>query len=154
MSVIKRKGNWQFGYRDTYSLDCTLSPIIYAGLSKFHEVLEKRNKEGGCLGVPSEYCANPDVDVTDQEVQNWLDDIKKMMYAFENKEPDMKDYSFSLEMVPVPGGVAKEGMSIPYTIECDNEEEKARYYADLGAHEKRVQEGLDLFGSKFKSLWW
>lgn len=148
------KGKWKASYRDTYSLDYTLSPIIYAGLSQFHEVLEKRNKEGGCLGVPSEYCANPDVDVTDQEVQNWLDDIKKMMYAFENKEPDMKDYNFSLEMVPVPGGIAKEGCSVPYTIECDNEEEKARYYADLDSYEKRVQEGLDLFGSKFKSLWW
>ena len=154
MSVIKRKGKWQFGYRDTYSLDHTLSPIIYAGLSKFHEVLEKRNKEGGCLGVPIDYCANPDVDVTDQEVQNWLDDIKKMMYAFENKEPDMRDYSFSLEMVPVPGGIAKDGCSVPYTIECDNQEEKARYYADLDAHELRVQEGLNLFANKYKSLWW
>lgn len=148
------KGKWIASYRDTWSLDHTLSPIIYAGLSKFHEVLEKRNKEGGCLGVPSEYCANPDVDVTDQEVQNWLDDIKKMMYAFENKEPDMRDYSFSLEMVPVPGGIAKDGCSVPYTIECDNQEEKARYYADMDAHEKRVQEGLNLFANKYKSLWW
>jgi len=154
MSVIKRKGKWQFGYRDTYSLDHTLSPIIHAGLSKYHEVLEKRSKENGCLGVPSEYCANPDVDVTDQEVENWLDDIQKMMYAFENKEPDMRDYNFSLEMVPVPGGAAKEGRSIPYTIECDNEEEKARYYADMDVHELRVQEGLNLFGQKYKSLWW
>ena len=154
MSVIKRKGKWQFGYRDTYSLDHTLSPIIYAGLSKFHEVLEKRNKEGGCLGVPIDYCANPDVDVTDQEVQNWLDDIKKMMYAFENKEPDMRNYNFSLDVVPVPGGIAKEGCSVPYTIECDNQEEKARYYADLDVHEKKVQEGLNLFANKYKSLWW
>lgn len=154
MSVIKRKGKWQFGYRDTYSLDHTLSPIIYAGLSRFHEVLERRNKEGGCLGVPNEYCANPDVDVTDQEVQNWLDDIKKMMYAFENKEPDMRDYNFSLSMVEVPNGVAKEGCSVPYTIECDNEEEKARYYADMDVHEAKRQEGLDLFSSKFRSLWW
>lgn len=148
------KGRWIASYRDTYSLDMALSPIIYAGLSKFHEVLEKRNKEGGCLGVPSEYCANPDIDVTDQDVQDWLNDIKKMMYAFENKEPDMKDYNFSLEMVPVPGGVAKEGCSVPYTIKCDNEEEKARYYADLDAHEKKVQEGLNLFSLRYKSLWW
>ena len=148
------KGKWIASYRDTWSLDYTLSPIIYAGLSKFHEVLEKRNKEGGCLGVPSEYCANPDIDVTDQEVQDWLDDIKKMMYAFENKEPDMKDYNFSLEMVPVPGGVAKEGCSVLYTIECDNEEEKARYYADMEMHEKRIQEGLNLFSLRYKSLWW
>lgn len=154
MSVIKRKGKWKFGYKDTYSLDCTLSPIIYAGLQRFHEVLSKRNKEGGCIGVPSEYCANPDVGVTDQEVQNWLDDIKKMMYAFENKEPDMSNYNFSLNIVPVPGGVAKGNCSAPYTIECDNLEEKDRFNADLSVHEQKVQEGLNLFSQKFKSLWW
>lgn len=152
--MIYKKGKWQASYKDTYSLDHTLSPIIYAGLKRFHDVLEQKNREGGCLGVPSEYCANPDVDVTDQEVQNWLDDIKKMMYAFENKEPDIGLYDFNLEMVPVPGGVAKEGMSIPYTIECDNLEEKARYYADCEEHERLVQEGLNLFSLRYSSLWW
>ena len=92
--------------------------------------------------------------VTDSDVQNWLDDIKKMMYAFENKEPDMRAYDFKLEMVPVPGGVAKEGCSVPYTIECDNLEEKARYYADCDEHERLVQEGLDLLALRWKSLWW
>ena len=148
------KGRWIASYRDTYSLDTALSPIIYAGLSKFYEVLEKRNNEGGCLGVPSEYCANPDIAVTDQEVQDWLDDIKKMMYAFENKEPDISDYNFSLDMVPVPGGVAKGNCSAPYTIECDNLEEKDRYNADLSIHEQKVQEGLNLFSLRYKSLWW
>lgn len=148
MTVVK--GRWRASYKDTFSLDSTLSPIIYAGLKRFHDALEQKNREGGCLGVPSEYCANPDVDVTDQDVQNWLDDIKKMMYAFENKEPDMSLYDFKLSMVPVPGGVAKEGMSIPYTIECDNLEEKARYYADCDEHERLVQEGLNLFSAKFK----
>lgn len=148
------KGRWQASYKDTFSLDMTLSPIIYAGLSKFHDVLEQKNREGGCLGVPSEYCANPDVDVTDQEVQDWLDDIKKMMYAFENKEPDISLYNFNLEFVPVPGGVARENCSIPYTIECDNLEEKARYYADCDGHERLVQEGLNLFSLRYRSLWW
>ena len=148
------KGRWQASYKDTFSLDQTLSPIIYAGLSKFHSVLEQKNREGKCLGVPSEYCTNPDIDITDQEVQDWLDDIKKMMYAFENKEPDMSLYDFKLTMVPVPGGIAKEGMGVPYTIECDNEEEKARYYADCDEHERLVQEGLDLFAKQWKSLWW
>jgi hypothetical protein len=152
--MIYKKGRWTASYKDTFSLDMTLSPIIYAGLQKFHDVLEQKNHEGKCLGVPSEYCANPDVDVTDIEVQNWLDDIKKMMYAFENKEPDMSLYDFKLTMVPVPGGVAKDGCSVPYTIECDNLEEKDRYYADCDEHERLVQEGLDLFSQKFKSLWW
>ena len=77
-----------------------------------------------------------------------------MMYSFENKEPDMSLYDFSLEMVPVPGGVAKEGMSVPCTIECDNLEEKARYYADCDEHERLVQEGLDLLAKRWKNLWW
>lgn len=129
----KSKGKWVASYRDTWSLDHTLSPIIYAGLKRFHDVLEQKNHEGKCLGVPSEYCTNPDVDVTDIDVQAWLDDIKKMMYAFENKEPDMRGYDFKLTMVPVESDLAKsyEGkFGKSYTIECDNLEEKARYYAD------------------------
>ncbi len=148
------KGRWTASYRDTYILDMTLSPIIYAGLSKFHDVLEQKNREGKCIGIPSEYCANPDVDVTDAEVKNWLDDIKKMMYAFEDKEPDIRAYDFKLSMVPVQGEIAREGCSVPYTIECDNMEEKARYYADCDEHERLVQEGLDLFALRWKSLWW
>lgn len=151
------KGRWTASYQDTFSLDTTLSPIIYAGLKRFHDVLEQKNREGGCLGIPSEYCANPDIDVTDIEVQNWLDDIKKMMYAFENKEPDMSLYDFKLTMVPVESDLAKsyEGkFGKSYTIECDNLEEKARYYADCDEHERLVQEGLDLFALRWKSLWW
>ena len=148
------KGRWQASYKDTFSLDMTLSPIIYAGLQKFHDVLEQKNREGKCLGVPNEYMKNEADWVTDSDVQDWLDDIKKMMYAFENKEPDISLYDFSLEMVPVPGGVAEEGCSVPYTIECDNLEEKARYYADCEEHERLVRERLDLFSQKFKSLWW
>jgi hypothetical protein len=147
-------GKWLASYKDTFSLDTTLSPIIYAGLSKFHSVLEQKNREGKCLGVPSEYCSDCETGPTDQEVQNWLDDIKKMIYAFENKEPDMRLYDFKLTMVPVPGGVAEEGCSVPYTIECDNLEEKARYYADCEEHKRLVQEGLNLLALRWKSLWW
>ncbi|MNR45134.1 hypothetical protein D3C85_1639520 [compost metagenome] len=77
-----------------------------------------------------------------------------MMYAFENKEPGMGGYDFSLEMVPVPGGVAKDGCSGPYTIENTNQAEYDRYRTDCKSHELKVQEGLDLFSQKFKSLWW
>lgn len=147
-------GRWQASYKDTFSLDTTLSPIIYAGLSKFHSVLEQKNREGKCLGVPNEYMKNEADWVTDSDVENWLDDIKKMMYAFENKEPDIGMYGFKLTMVPVPGGVAREGCSVPYTIECDNLEEKARYYADCDEHKRLVQEGLKLTFEKWGSLWW
>ncbi len=150
----KSKGEWKASYRDTFSLDTTLSPIIYAGLKRFHDVLEQKNREGKCLGIPNEYMKNESEWVTDSDVQNWLDDIKKMMYAFENKGPDMSLYDFSLEMVPVEGEVAREGFSVPYTIECGNLEEKSRYYADCDEHERLVREGLNLFSKMYSSLWW
>ena len=142
----KSKGKWTASYKDTFSLDHTLSPIIYAGLKRFHSVLEQKNREGGCLGVPSEYCAHPDVDVTDQEVQDWLDDIKKMMYAFENKEPDVEAYDFKMFEVKESG----DG----YSLGCTNLEEKARYYADMKIHEEKVNDGLGLFGKLYQNLWW
>lgn len=154
MTVIKRKGKWQFGFKDTYSLDSVLSPIIYAGLSKFHDVLEKRNKEGGCIGVPNDYMRDPEAWITDSDVQDWLDDIKKMMYAFENKEPDISLYDFHMNMIPVEGGVAKEGMLVPYNIESTNEAETERYTADCKIHSEKVQEGLDLFSKHYTKLWW
>lgn len=44
--MIYKKGKWVASHRDTYSLDTTLSLIIYAGLSKFHDVLEQKNQIG------------------------------------------------------------------------------------------------------------
>ncbi len=148
------KGKWVASYRDTWSLDTTLSPIIYAGLSKFHSVLEQKNREGGCLGVPNEYMKSETDWVTDSDVQDWLDDIKKMMYAFENKEPDIRDYDFHMNMVPVEGGVARVGCSIPYAIESTNQTETDRYHADCKIHRGKVQEGLKLTFEKWGSLWW
>lgn len=152
--MIYKKGRWQASYKDTFSLDMTLSPIIYAGLKKFHDVLEQRYKEDKCIGIPMPYCSDPEAPLPDEEVKAWLDDIKKMMYAFENKEPDIGLYDFDLEFVPVPGGVVKGNCSGPYTIECDNLEEQARYYADCDEHERLVQEGLNLFSKMYSSLWW
>jgi hypothetical protein len=151
------KGKWTASYRDTWSLDQTLSPIIYAGLSRFHDVLEQKNREGKCLGVPSEYCANPDVDVTDPEVQDWLDDIKKMMYAFENKEPDIRDYDFKYNQIPYEDEITKsyeKEYGRCFTLESTNQVETDRYHADCREHEIKVQEGLNLFSKMYSSLWW
>lgn len=155
--MIYKKGKWTASYRDTFSLDHTLSPIIYAGLKRFHSVLEQKNREGKCLGVPSEYCAKPEEDVTDEELQYWLDDIKKMMYAFENKEPDPKDYNYTLDFVEVDEethAIKTERYGKLFTIETSNQAETDRYDADRKIHEEKVQEGLKLTFEKWQSLWW
>jgi hypothetical protein len=155
MTVIKKKGKWEFGYKDTYSLNTTLNPIILAGLQKFHDILEQRNKTGKTIGVPNEYMKKEEEWITDSDVQDWLDDLKKMMYAFDgSKGPDISKYNFHMNMIPVEGGVAKEGMSVPYTIEPTDEEASDRYHADCKAHEDKVKEGLKLFSDKYSDLWW
>ena len=58
MTIRRVKGEWQAGYKDTYSLDYSLSPIIFAALKKFHDVLEERHKSGKCMGIPDGYMKN------------------------------------------------------------------------------------------------
>ena len=46
------KGKPVFSYKDTYSLDSVLSPVILAGLVKFRDTLKERDVNGKVYGVP------------------------------------------------------------------------------------------------------
>ena len=147
MTIRKVKGEWQAGYKDTYRLDYSLSPIIYAALKKFHDVLEKRNKEGECMGIPQGYMKNEEEWVTDSDVKDWLDDVQKMMYAFNpDSEPDIRDYDFSY-----PNMFTGDGKC---DFTCSNEAERERYHEDRKKHQVKVEEGLKLFAEKYQDLWW
>lgn len=147
MTVRKAKGEWQFGYKDTYSLDYSLSPIIYAGLKKLHDVLEDRHKNDKGMGVPAEYVKDHEEGVTDADVQAWLDDIKRMMYAFDaSQEPDISEYKFSF-----PNVFNGEG---PVDLTCDNPEGRDAYHQAMKEWEEKKQEGLNLFALRYADLWW
>ena len=147
MTVIKKKGEWQFGYRDTFSLDMSLGPIIYAGLKKFHEVLSERSASGKSYGIPQEYAVEP-FENWDVNKNQWLSDIEKMMYAFNPKsEPDIMDYDFDF-----PNFMKEGSDAVDFT--CSNEAERNRYHEDCKIHQQKVEEGLKLFGEKYQDLWW
>lgn len=149
MTIRKVKGQWQVGYKDTFSLDCSLSPIIYAALKKFHDVLEERHNSGKCMGIPSEYMKNEEEWVTYSDIQDWLDDIKKMMYAFDLKaEPNIRDYNFNYPNMfkPENNGVCD--------FTCSNPEGRDAYRKAMKEHDIKVKEGLKLFGEKYQDLWW
>lgn len=141
------KGKWKASYRDTWSLDCALNPIILAGLERFYEVLKSRHEKGDTIGIPNDYMKNEEDWVTDSDVQDWLADIEKMMHAFSDEEPDMDEFKFKQKLEPVEGS---EG----YTIVTDNLEERDRYHQAVKEHKEKVQEGLDLFAKRYKDLWW
>lgn len=85
MKYTGRTG-WVASYKDTFSLDYTLSPIIYAALVKFKEQSDK-----AMFGVPwpiikDIFGNREDGQYTDEELQTahdaWITIIDKMIFAF------------------------------------------------------------------------
>lgn len=148
-----------FSYRDTFSLDCTLSPVILSALKRFKEVITSP-EHSEWRGVPGMviYDMFPDLEDGANEEQlaeadaRWLEILDAMIYAFHHKnEPDMKDYQFKFHH-RVLERLEHGGSRI--TIENDNESEYQRYKDDMKEHERKVQEGQKLFGQYYQCLWW
>lgn len=145
MKYTGKKG-WQASVKDTWSLDATLSPIIAAGLRKFLE------QGADKLGIPDAFYKECDLD---EGSRQWIASIEKMLYAFEQEEPDINNYDFDFQFVDDEGNKSKfPEACVPYTMQTTNPEEKARYDKHMEVHEQLRQEGLDLFAKYFKNLWW
>ena len=141
----KSKGKWVASRRDVWDLDYTLSPIIFAGLVKFKETIIKSKYSG----VPSLFVKGDDV--TDEEVKEWHSVIDSMIYAFDKDNmPDIQDYNFKIN---IEHGEKANG-STQIFLNCDNEEEKQRYYKDLEDHQKKCEEGRMLFAKYYENLWY
>lgn len=157
MSIIKKKGKWQFGYKDTYNLDSALRPIIGAGLQKFYDVLKDREKNNKTFGVPIAFC-NPDR-TEDEEVTSdeWFTALESMLYAFTAEEPDMDDFGVSISMefveLPVDHKFHSTAKSIKFTYTPDEESYEV-YRKACAEHEAKVQYGYELFGKHYQNLWW
>ncbi len=111
MKYTGRQG-WTTSYRDTFNLDCTLSPIICSALKKFKEVLIEK----ACKGIPSivtqdlidqgivSYTDEDSYQLSEEDFDKvyhyYLDYIDQMIYAFdESEEPCKNDYDFSYETI-------------------------------------------------------
>lgn len=145
-----------FNYKDTWSLYDTFNPILCEGLKKFKEVIP--NSE--FAGVPSTFMLdNPKLHLNDPEklFEEWIKEIDKMIYAFEDKEPDISEYNF--KYVPNEDHYKEEILSngekvYTWSMSPDNPEEYERYTKDEREHERRVQEGLESFGKYYRCLWY
>ena len=151
------KGKWKASYKDTFSLDYTLNPIIHAALVKFYE-----QKDKTMFGTPSVIYYDlfgsdyrmTDVSKEDESKaqQYWYECIEKMIYAFDPKsEPSINDYDFSYSWYTEK--TSDNGMKVK-TITCSNEEEKERYDNDCLEYERKAKEGRELFAKYYMNLWW
>ena len=148
MRYSGRKG-WVASYRDTWSLDYTLSPIILAALKKFYSLRDKPH-----FGVPSRvmYDYGLKEDEVDLGAIIWESIIENMIYAFDlDNEPDINKYPFKLDMktAPIEGSTNRS-----CTITASSEEEYAKFKQDQVEYYKLRDNGLELFGKYFTNLWW
>ena len=160
------KSRWVASFKDTFSLDHSLSPIIGAGLVRFKEEITKEGKYR--KGLPCTWISDKVEDGTftyEGDERNcqlseddwekchllWLDMLDEVIYAFTVPEPDIMKYDFSFDRET---GEPDENGCIPVTLDCTNEEEHERYNKDMKDHTERCQKGYELFGKWFSTFWW
>lgn len=164
MHYTGRKG-WQANLKDTWSLEHTLSPIIGAALVKYKETITGEGSHR--KGLPSafeEACVEEGLVVWEDEeswvmtdesfdacMDKFLEMIDDCIYAFTKEQPDISKYDFHYDFI---SEATEESVSRPFTMECSNKEESARYDEDMKTHNERVQKGHELFGKYLSTTWW
>lgn len=153
---------------DTWSLDTTLAPIIFSALLQL-----KNNK----LGVPTEFA---DVggdgssrqyafdfydesysDAFDVGLSKWKEALDKMIWAFYQVAFDNYSSKYHHGEMEIDWKELDETTYNPFTKKNEKLYEMVdmnpgdHWYDQVGQelHEKRIQEGLELFGKYYRALW-
>ena len=159
------KGKVKFNTKDTWSLDSVLSNVICEGVTKYKEVINegdrwrkgipssisKEMEDQGVISYEGEYGGLSDEEF--KKCEGYLDYVlDEIVYAFDkNNIPDIEAYDFSYNTISEE---PNENGTIPFTLECTNEEEVQRYQEDTDKYNKRCEEGRLLFAKHFNGLWW
>ena len=161
----RRKIDVQIDNYDTWSLDHTLALIIYPALLQL-----KATKQG----VPNEFASEP---ASNQEtfdfyqesyddewkagLERWDETLDKMIWSFEQLIKGDYDEQYhhgepKYEWVksdkkysnPITG-------KIEDTFQMVDKNPDEHWYDSVGhqKHDERIQEGLELFGKYFRSMW-
>ena len=134
------KGKPVFGRKDTIDFS-TLGEIIHAWLVKFRD--DYVNLE--LPSVPAdiaEACSNHE-----EARQKYIGVMDKMIYAFADEEPEYAGTFYCA------GEPIENSRLFSLDIQVSDHGAWDRYMEDCDEHERKVAEGLKLFGEYFRSLW-
>lgn len=165
----RRKINVQIDNYDTWSLDHTLANIIYPALIQL-----KNTKQG----IPGEFVENVGgEDYLDQDsfdfykethqeswniaAQRWDETLDKMIWSFEQLlKGDYDDkyhhgkseYDWVKSDKTFPNPITGK---VEDTWQMVDKDPESHWYDAEGhrLHDERIQEGLELFGKYYRSLW-
>ena len=147
MKWTGRKG-WQANYKDTFSLDYTLSPIILAALKKFREQSHK-----DMFGYPSRLITDFSLpEDSDLAPIIWEGLIDHMIYAFDmDNEPKADSYGYTVDLIR---GEKLDNGCTSVSFKVSSEEAKEAYYAAEKEYEDLCRKGRELFAKYYHNLWW
>lgn len=120
-------------------LDCTtLGEIIAEWVRTFKQVHENHPFKG----VPNHYLPegvfNVDEQMVEEGEKQYHRDLAKIIFAFDNDEPEIADDVLKL---------------IDDKIQVVDYSAWRAYDSEVEEHERKVQEGLDLFGTLYGTMW-
>lgn len=156
------KGKWKASFKDTFSLEHSLSPIIGAGLVRFKEEITKEGDyrkglpltwmqekvdEGLFSYEGDERNCQLSEDDWEECHELYLEMLDECIYAFTVDEPDIGKYDFTFHR-----GFGDGLTHLP--LNCTNQEEYERYSKDTKDHQEKCQKGYELFGKWFSTMWW
>lgn len=164
----ERKIEIQIDPWDTYSLDYTVALIVLPMLLQL---------KGTKQGVPNElttrvggdmdnnFCFDfineDDDEVFNKLCANWDDILDKMIWSFQQLVDDSYDSKYHHGNVDVEWKLSPFKYPNPITgvmeetYEMVDKNPTSHWYDQVGhmLHEQRIQEGLELFGKYYRSLW-
>ena len=116
----------------------TLGEIIAEWVRTFKQVHEDHPFKG----VPGDYLPEGEVNVDEQIVsegaKQYHSDLDKIIFAFDNDEPEIADNVLKL---------------VDDQIKVVDHQAFRDYDSEVEEHQKKIQEGLDLFKSLYGTMW-
>lgn len=164
----ERKIDVHIEKHDTYSLDHTLALIILPALIQL-----KNSKHGVPSGIvediadeyDGQYCFDfikeDKNEVFDEKCRKWDEIFDKMIWSFQQLVIEDYDDKYHHGKMDVGWEKTKDKIMNPLTgmmehmYEMVDKNPNEHWYDSVGhmLHEERIQEGFDLFGKYYRSLW-
>lgn len=155
MRYTGKKG-WVASYKDTWSVQHAMDPMIVAIMKKFIEVME--GNKGDYFGVP---CCDLEVDKYDDNEDNfdarlaeWEGIIREIYAGMTAVDPsdNYDEYDFNVDLGNEPYDEEYGGYPVKFTI--TNQDEYDRFNAATKAYEERLAASRALFFKYYSNLWW
>ncbi len=162
-----QKVNVEVERHDTYSMDHTLAYIIYPLLLQLkntkHGVPGDFANVGGASYDSQEsfdFYKDSHNEAFDEKCKEWEEILDKMIWSFEQLIIDNYDSIYHhgeskfefVDTEPMLNPVTGK-MEVMHQMVDANPEEHWYDYEGHMEHDRRIQEGLDLFGKYYRNLW-